>query len=75
MLVFVRQYRQLKEDMIMTVKRLKKVLADARKAGIVIKSYKNGCFVASSGLKYTKAELLILTYGNSHAPTWLKKVD
>jgi hypothetical protein len=54
-------------------KKIKKVYADAKKAGIIIKSFKNGCFVASSGLEYTPNELLLIVYGNSYAPKFLKK--
>ena len=61
----------------MTVRRLKKVLEDARKAGIVITGFKNGMFHASNGQQYTKMELLLSAKGSEALPEdhFLRKWD
>lgn len=55
-------------------RKIKQLIIKAKEAGIIIKSFKNGCFVAQDGLEYTKNELLIMAYGNDAAPEWLKRI-
>ena len=57
----------------MTARKLKKVLTDARKSGIIIKGFKNGVFYTDKNTGYTKMELLLTVYGNDYAPSFLKK--
>jgi hypothetical protein len=59
----------------MTARKLKKLLIDARKIGIIITSYKQGLYYAKNNTAYTELELLLSVYGNDYAPSWLKKVE
>lgn len=52
----------------MTVKKLKKVLTDAKKLGIIITSFKNGLFHATNGDVYSKRELLTTVYDSEALP-------
>ena len=54
-------------------RKLKKLLIDAKKIGIIITSYKQGLYHAKNNTAYTELELLMSVYGNEYAPEWLKR--